>query len=54
MTKNSSGTILVIGPFDTKNDEFFYLSDCIQKQNAQFSLKNTYYKEKKDLISNFW
>ena len=42
MTKNSSGAILVIRTFDTKNDEFFNLSDCIQKQNAQVTLENTY------------
>ena len=34
MSENSSSTILVIGTFDTKNDELFYLSDCIQKQNG--------------------
>ena len=34
MSENSSRTILVIGTFDTKNDELFYLSDCIQKQNG--------------------
>ena len=34
MSKNSSRIILVIGTFDTKNDELFYLSDCIQKQNS--------------------
>ena len=34
MSENSSKTILVIGTFDTKNDELFYLSDCIQKQNG--------------------
>ena len=35
MIENSSRTILVIGTFDTKNDELFYLSDCIQKQNGK-------------------
>ena len=34
MSENSSRTILVIGTFDTKNDELFYLSNCIQKQNG--------------------
>ncbi len=34
MSGNSSRTILVIGTFDTKNDELFYLSDCIHKQNG--------------------
>ena len=34
MSENSSRTILVIGTFDTKNDELFYLSDCIQKHNG--------------------
>ena len=53
MSENSSGTILVIRTFDTKNDEFFNLSDCIQKQNAQVTLENTYYKAKKTLLEIF-
>ena len=34
MSENSSRTILVIGTFDTKNDELFIYPDCIQKQNG--------------------
>ena len=32
---NSSKTILVIGTYDTKNDELTYLSDCIKGQNGK-------------------
>ena len=53
MSENSSKTILVIGTFDTKNDELFYLSDCIQKQNAQVTQENIYYKAKKILLEIF-
>ena len=53
MTKNSSGTILVIRTFDTKNDEFLFIR-LYSKAKCTSNPREYLLLGKKDLIRNFW